>query len=1550
MTRSKIISLLLSIVMLIGVFPLNISAADEDKTLRTVYLHAQGTTPPTTNISTIYMGEDADIYFAVDNPNKGDYINGTHAQPQYDMNGYTLRICYDPAYFNLVGSDVAPIDYTVPDENLKTNDKENVGDGVNKGDDSTIIEGEGGTESDIPQSVGYYVHNHGSGTYTLGENTYRTAYITVFFSGGYIPQKEDGQTWYNLAKLTLSPKKTGSTDVFIDIDSGDENYALELFAKNKSDELSEQTFDFNAINGGYHHILIKDKSKPTPPIAKPTTGRYVDKVTVELSQEDDLPIYYTTDGSEPQDNSSAILYTGPIEITLDTVIKTCAYRASDNKYSSTVTYDYTILPDRPYLFEEGTASGNKVLLPDINTISSNTDVYVSDKNVFANISDDSEVYYTFSDAELPKDTSAITANGNPETEWVKVYRQNPVISIDENCVVRLVTEKVGGHVSDEAIYYFSVKPLAPEANYKSGEYDSKIDVTLSTKTEGATIFYTTDGSDPKTNGREYTNVPITLHTDTTLRAVSYYDGEWSDKVSYHYLFSFYDEHGVDAFYPSGVYEGSVNVTLTPNNPDYTVVYHTGDGNWKEYSEVIVVDKDTDIIAKTVEYDEDGNIKSEGGEYPFTYKIKPLPPEFAPESTQFTNANSIRIYTPESTQATTKNFDLYYTIDGTDPTTSDTRIHADEISDSAVIEINKYTVVTAAVLKNNESWSSVVKHSYDIVTVKPVKPLTTLLPGYYTHEIGGEGYSTQFMPVPQGTKIYYTISYDGGLCPDPVPNTEGTIEYNGTDFIDITGNTVIKAVAVNPFGVKSDVGIFSYTVTPEAPKAAPSATINSDSLPVVPVDAVIGSTVSYTIGGFENKFDNLDAERFYIDTETGMAYRDKECTEQLGDLNTGINSGSVTLEISSSLNGVESDTNSYTYSASNSFVLAPPYADKETGTYEERKIDDDNNILKVMLYSLNSGGTIQYRINNEDNWENYTDESGLLFNEDTVLQLRYAKDGKYSSVVSYVYNFIPLPPIIALPSGTYVKSDEIYTTINYDENIPKNKEYNIFYRRNGDAGDTKYNFSEISPEDLNINHTMTVKAYVLNEDTQRVSKSIIHYYIIDTGSAASGSVYIAYPYDTERISAHLLGSGDYAEGIKLLSQNKTADIHYNYSYTKKSDGKTITTNPAVYDITYPIIPTELMDDITITAHLEDENGKIEGSDAVFKIDFVHLGIPTTSLEESGKVEFAKGTKYTLKDYPTDENIILYYTLDGSDPADSDNKNRKAYSGEELTLDGATTVKAVYFSACGKCKDIDDISDCHNGVYGKTGTYKYTIPTTETVYRGGSSGGSSGSSRKYTKDIFGYEHPTHIGYINGYPDGSVQPEGDITREEITAILYRITNHEYEKPFVATGDAFPDVELSRWSAHDIEYMADKEIVYGYPDGEFKPSRNLTRAEFAALIFRFTGIDKANIKNPFTDLDDAHWAYDDILALTNSGLIEGYPDKTYKPEANITRAEVMTVINKLLGRKPLESYVKSLDFNPYNDLYDDKWYYVTVLEATITHNYWLNSSGYEYKWEDWK
>lgn len=90
--------------------------------------------------------------------------------------------------------------------------------------------------------------------------------------------------------------------------------------------------------------------------------------------------------------------------------------------------------------------------------------------------------------------------------------------------------------------------------------------------------------------------------------------------------------------------------------------------------------------------------------------------------------------------------------------------------------------------------------------------------------------------------------------------------------------------------------------------------------------------------------------------------------------------------------------------------------------------------------------------------------------------------------------------------------------------------------------------------------------------------------------------------------------------------------------------------------------------------------------------------------------------------------------------------------------------------------------------------------------------------------------------------------------------------------------------------------------------------------------------------------------MSLYSAGYLNGYEDGSIRPENAITRAEVMKVVNIILGRKPMDSYVKSLEVNPFNDLHKDAWYYVIVLEATITHNYYLDDAGVEYKWEDCK
>ena len=246
--------------------------------MRVVYLHAQGEDPSETkDSSTVYLGETTHVFFAVDNPNKGLYENGEHKEPQYDMNGYTVKIYFDPIYFDFASNNSTPIDYTVPDNNL---------------DESGTDEEMG---EQVPTEVGYYVYRHGSDVKSINGRNYKAAYITVFFSGTFLPQKNETALWYNLCELPLTPLKTGSTDVFIDTSGDESSYTLEFFAKNASEDINDQTFNYTTVNGGYHHIVIKDKSKPAPPVSNPQSGSYTEKQMVELTADSDCKIFYSTD-------------------------------------------------------------------------------------------------------------------------------------------------------------------------------------------------------------------------------------------------------------------------------------------------------------------------------------------------------------------------------------------------------------------------------------------------------------------------------------------------------------------------------------------------------------------------------------------------------------------------------------------------------------------------------------------------------------------------------------------------------------------------------------------------------------------------------------------------------------------------------------------------------------------------------------------------------------------------------------------------------------------------------------------------------------------------------------------------------------------------------------------------------------------------------------------------------------------------------------------------------------------------------------------------------
>ncbi|MDU1028527.1 MAG: S-layer homology domain-containing protein [Clostridiales bacterium] len=207
--------------------------------------------------------------------------------------------------------------------------------------------------------------------------------------------------------------------------------------------------------------------------------------------------------------------------------------------------------------------------------------------------------------------------------------------------------------------------------------------------------------------------------------------------------------------------------------------------------------------------------------------------------------------------------------------------------------------------------------------------------------------------------------------------------------------------------------------------------------------------------------------------------------------------------------------------------------------------------------------------------------------------------------------------------------------------------------------------------------------------------------------------------------------------------------------------------------------------------------------------------------------------------------------------------------------------------------------------------------------------------------------HYQYLIGYEDDSFKPENNMTREEVAVMFSRLLKNPPVK-----GQAypyhFPDVDQSRWSVTAISYMSKLGIVKGYPDGDFKPEASITRAEFAAMAAGFADLQEGD--KTFSDLDSSHWAYDVVRKAASAGWISGYPDGTFKADNPITRAEVVTITNKMLNRKADQDFVdRNLDkLLSFIDLNKDHWAYYPIMEATSGHDYIRSSNKVDEKWQE--
>ncbi len=195
--------------------------------------------------------------------------------------------------------------------------------------------------------------------------------------------------------------------------------------------------------------------------------------------------------------------------------------------------------------------------------------------------------------------------------------------------------------------------------------------------------------------------------------------------------------------------------------------------------------------------------------------------------------------------------------------------------------------------------------------------------------------------------------------------------------------------------------------------------------------------------------------------------------------------------------------------------------------------------------------------------------------------------------------------------------------------------------------------------------------------------------------------------------------------------------------------------------------------------------------------------------------------------------------------------------------------------------------------------------------------------------------HFAYIIGYTDGTVRPLNNIIREEVAAIFFRLLTEEAGEAMHEEIAPYSDVPQTKWSSTPIATLAKGGYITGRPDGTFAPEADITRAEFATIAARFSG-DVETGETNFSDVD-GHWAENYIKVCVANGWITGYTDGTFKPDQNITRAEAMAIVNRMLGRavdaKGIEAVADDIYY--FGDNPEGTWCYYIVLEATNSHDY---------------
>ena len=371
------------------------------------------------------------------------------------------------------------------------------------------------------------------------------------------------------------------------------------------------------------------------------------------------------------------------------------------------------------------------------------------------------------------------------------------------------------------------------------------------------------------------------------------------------------------------------------------------------------------------------------------------------------------------------------------------------------------------------------------------------------------------------------------------------------------------------------------------------------------------------------------------------------------------------------------------------------------------------------------------------------------------------------------------------------------------------------------------------------------------------------------------------------------------------------------------------------------------------------------DAQFRINQYHVTYKVDGKDYGNTETYVFNSDVVIRPVPTKEG----YTFSGWKIGTADAENFKM-PAHDVTIEGTYAINRYTVTYKVDTEVVGtDVYDFNSDVVirdvptkegytfsgwkiGTADAENFKMPAHDVIIEGTFAKNSSGHHHRRPTVTIPDKVPTglngndHYAYIVGYPDKTVRPQNGITRAEVATIFFRLLTDETRNANSTKSNSYSDVAAGAWYNHAVSTLSAMGIVKGDSNGKFNPNAPITRAEFAAIAARFD--DKANSTTAdFSDIV-SHWAKNEISAASNNGWINGYPDGTFRPDNKITRAEAMTLVNRVLKRLPETAEDLHDDMIKWSDNSDaSQWFYLAVQEATNSHYYKAKENKSE-KWTE--